>query len=374
MSGLKSIAILLPDLRPGGAESLHAALAEEWRRRGFSIRFVLRQKKGELLSGLSADISVADMQAPRVRNLVRPLVRYLRENPPNALLAAMWPLTVIAPIAARAACYSGRVVISEHAPQSLSYKGRGQIHRRFMSYSMKMCYPLADARVAVSAGVAYDMTCLSMLSNSEIKVISNPAATGAIASEYARPSALLGIRGPLILSVGTLKLVKRHDLLIRAFAKCAIPDATLCILGEGRERDKLEKLSRACGLEGKVLLPGHVPDPAPWYAHSNLFVLASDHEGFGNVIVEALEHGVPVVSTDCPGGPGEILDRGKYGDLVPVGDVDALTKAMEEALVRSHDRDALRQRAREFSIDKAGDAYLDLLIPGWRSQTRLDQS
>ena len=100
---------------------------------------------------------------------------------------------------------------------------------------------------------------------------------------------------------------------------------------------------------------------------SFLFVLSSDYEGFGNVIVEAMEYGLPLVSTDCPAGPREILDDGRYGTLVPVGDSGALTTAMIAALGKSHDRDALRSRARDFSVDKAADAYLDLLLPSWRS-------
>lgn len=366
MNVKKSIDILLPDLRPGGAESLHVALANDWERRGFSVRFVLRQERGDLLARLSPNVSVTTMNAKRVRNLFGPLVRHLRTDPPDAILAAMWPLTVIAPFAARAARFSGRVVISEHAPQSLSYKGRGWLHRRIMQLSMQSGYPLASARVAVSSAVAEDMAALSRVNKSQIEIIFNPAATGEVAAEYARPPGLDGRGGPLILSVGTLKAVKRHDLLIRAFAQCSFSNASLCILGEGRERENLWALVREHGLEERVLLPGHVSDPAPWYSHANLFVLASDYEGFGNVIVEALEHGVPVVSTDCPGGPGEILERGKYGDLVPVGDVDALADAMEASLVRTHDLVALRQRASHFSIDKACNSYLDLLVPQWR--------
>src|SRR5690606_26732556 len=137
----------------------------------------------------------------------------------------------------------------------------------------------------------------------------------------------------------------------------------LCILGEGEERPRLQALVDALGLDGRLLLPGYQSDPAPWYAHADLFVLSSDHEGFGNVIVEALEQGVPVVSTDCPSGPREILEGGKYGTLVPVGDAAALASAIDDALSREHNHDALKRRAQDFSVDKAADAYLDLLLP-----------
>jgi glycosyltransferase involved in cell wall biosynthesis len=172
--------------------------------------------------------------------------------------------------------------------------------------------------------------------------------------------------GPILLAVGTLKAVKRHDLLVRAFARMPRADATLCILGEGQERAGLETLIGSLGLQDRVLLAGYQADPAPWYAHADLFVLSSDHEGFGNVLVEALEHGLPVVSTNCPTGPHEILEDGKYGRLVPVGDVDALARAMDKALSANHDREQLKRRALDFSVEKAADAYLDLLLPDWR--------
>ncbi|UWX04047.1 glycosyltransferase [Pseudoxanthomonas sp. NC8] len=170
-----------------------------------------------------------------------------------------------------------------------------------------------------------------------------------------------------VLAVGMLKTPKDFPLLIRAFSLLrAQVDARLLILGEGTERARLEKLVHELGLQGMVMLPGYVADTAPFYAQSDLFVLSSDHEGFGNVIVEALEQGCPVVSTDCPSGPREILTDGRCGRLVPVGDVAALAAAMQESLASAHDHDALRARAQDFSVSRISDQYLDLLLPGWR--------
>jgi glycosyltransferase involved in cell wall biosynthesis len=363
------IAVLLPDLRPGGAERLHLTLAAEWIRRGIAVNFVLREARGALLEALPSGVRVVDLQALRVRHAFIPLRRYLQTSQAGALLAAMWPLTTIAPLAARSAGFKGRVVVSEHAPPSLSYADRGALHNVLMKTTMRLGYRLAYGRVGVSSGVADDMARLSGMDRSCIDVFHNPAATGhVLESGYPLPPALAGRTGPVLLAVGTLKAVKRHDLLIRAFARLPRADAALCILGEGEERAGLEALIGSLGLQERVLLAGYQADPAPWYAHADLFVLSSDYEGFGNVIVEALEHGLPVVSTNCPTGPHEILEEGKYGTLVPVGDVYALARAMEEALSASHDREQLKRRARDFSVDKAADAYLDLLLPDWRGQ------
>jgi glycosyltransferase involved in cell wall biosynthesis len=342
-------------------------LASEWLRSGIAVDFVLRQARGELLETLPRAVRVFDLQASRVRRTFAPLQRYLRTSEADGFLAAMWPLTTIAPMAARRAGYQGRVVISEHAPQSLSYANRGALHKTLMTATMRVGYRLADARVGVSSGVADDMARLSGMDRTRFSVIHNPAATGRVVEAgYAAPPTLAGRTGPILLTVGTLKAVKRHDLLIRAFARLPRKDATLCILGEGPERAALEALIGSLGLRDRVLLAGYQADPAPWYAHADLFVLSSDHEGFGNVIVEALEHGLPVVSTNCPTGPHEILEDGKYGTLVPLGDVEALARAMERALADEHDHALLKRRAQDFSAGKAADAYLDLLLPDWR--------
>lgn len=364
---IRKIAVFLPDLRPGGAERMRVQMAHEWLARGVGVDFVLCQAQGELLTQLPAGARVVDLQATRVRSSMLPLLHYLRHERPEALVAAMWPLTVVAPLAAKLVSFGGAVVVSEHEPLAIAYAGQGGLHRLSLRASMALGYRLADARIGVSSGVAEDMAKLAWMPRGKVCVVHNPAAGREGRKSQSRPGPLTDVKGPLILTVGTLKRVKRHDVLLDAFARIApATDATLCILGEGQNRVELEAQVSRLGLQGRVLLPGYASDPYPWYAHAGLFVLSSDHEGFGNVIVEALEHGVPVVSTDCPSGPREILQGGKHGTLVPVGDVDALAQAMRDALQSTHDHAALQARARDFAVDKIADEYLDHLLPGWR--------
>lgn len=358
------IGIVLPDLRPGGAERLHANLADEWARNGITTEFVLRNAVGELLDHLPESSRVVELKAARVRNVLWPLVKYLKKNKPDAIIAAMWPLTVFAPLAARLAGYQGRVIISEHSPLSIAYGRHGRLHRLVMRASQRFCYPLADVRVAVSSGIADDLATLSGLSRVQFTVIHNPAALGRANVDAACPEQLSGRPGPIILTVGTLKPVKRHDLLIEAFARLpASLGATLCILGEGQMREQLEHQIDRLGLQCRVLLPGFALVPGPWYAHSDLFVLSSDYEGFGNVIVEAMEYGLPVVSTDCPVGPTEILAGGQYGALVQVGDAQALSQAIFAALTQKGDQAALKLRAEDFSLQRIAQKYLDVISP-----------
>lgn len=365
------IAVLLPDLRGGGAEKMHLPMAEMWLEQGFAVDFVLLSRQGELLDFVSPKARVICLEAGRTVSAIRPLVRYLRASRPDGLLAAMWPLTTAAALASWIAGTPAVVVLSEHCNMSAQYAGWGWSHNMAMRFTMAWAFRKATHVVAVSQGVARDLAGLAWMEEPNFHVIYNPAATQGVSEVeqrlHARGTRKLG----LVLAVGSLKEQKNHALLIKAFAalRKKMP-CRLRILGEGPLRGNLEALIKECGMEPYIDLPGFVDDPASEYLAADLFVLSSDYEGFGNVIVEALEHGTPVVSTDCPSGPREILEDGKYGTLVPVGDVDALAAAMDDALSREHDREALKRRAQDFSVDKAADAYLELLLPGWRERTQ----
>ena len=148
--------------------------------------------------------------------------------------------------------------------------------------------------------------------------------------------------------------------MLHAFAQVASElDAGLVILGEGGLRATLEQDVQDLGLQGRVVLPGFHGDPTPWYQAADLFVLSSDFEGFANVVAEALACGTPVVSTDCPYGPAEILEHGRYGELVPVGDAVALAAGMRRAVRLLWDREALQRRALDFSIPRQAKMYLE---------------
>jgi glycosyltransferase involved in cell wall biosynthesis len=173
-------------------------------------------------------------------------------------------------------------------------------------------------------------------------------------------------RLPVILAVGRLTKAKDYPTLFRAFSLVRqVRPAKLLILGEGEERSNLERLAIELGIQNDVSMPGFVDNPFAFMAKASVFVLSSAWEGFGNVLVEALACGCPVVATDCRSGPREILDNGRYGRLVPVGDHEALAKAILETLDNPDfpaDRQTRLQRAMEFSIDAAVDKYLKVLL------------
>lgn len=362
------VAILLPDLQGGGAERVCINLANAFVGRGWKVDMVLMRAHGELMTLLDSRVRTVDFQAGRVRNVVVPLVRYLRRERPASLLANMWPLTALSILAKLLVGGRIRVVPVEHVVLSHSEIARRPAHMAAMRVLSRLLLRWADAVVCVSNGVAADLAMLTGTPRSMLTTVYNPI----VGTRNDEPSAPLPERAGAwlrsrhrLLSVGQFKAQKDHATLLRAFA--LLPresDAHLLLLGNGTLESALVELCGQLGIADRVTFAGFAPDPTPYYRAADLFVLSSAWEGFGNVIVEAMEQGTPVVSTDCQAGPSEILADGAYGTLVPVGDAAALAEAMRQALGQTHDAERLRARAREFSVDKAADAYLDLLLPG----------
>jgi len=250
---------------------------------------------------------------------------------------------------------------------------RGPIQTRLRFLRCRLLYPFASACVCISNGVADEMRTLGLIDEKKIRVIYNPAITDKLLADMEEPASHLWFdesalsATPVILGVGRLGDQKDFSTMIRAFALLVQhrllqrgPEPRLVILGEGKERPMLEKLVRELKLEGRVSLPGYVPNPYPYMKRAALFVLTSRFEGFGNVVAEALACGCTVVSTDCKSGPREILDDGRYGYLAKVGDAEDVARAMEEALSHPLPPEDLKKRSAFFSDSRAIEEYKKL--------------
>ncbi|MGM8885992.1 glycosyltransferase [Psychrobacter sp. 1U2] len=359
---MKKITILLPDMREGGVEKMRLILAKEWRSQ-YDVEFLLLSKRGGLLELIPKDIRVTVLNITRYRRLLPSLTRYIRQEKPEVILAAMWPLTVVAALATKLSLQKTICVISEHGILSAQYQPKGKWHDLGLRGSMALSYRLSNEVVAVSKGVAKDIALLSSLPLESIKVIYNPASKIEL-NNFQAKSPFAVNDGLAIIAVGRFKKVKNHALLIKAFALVREKvTAKLYIVGDGDLRGEYEALIGSLNLQQDVVLTGFVNDPSAYYIHADLFVLSSDYEGFGNVIVEAMDAGTPIVATDCESGPREILEEGKYGTLVPVGDVNALADAMLESLEQEHDHEALKRHAATFSVAKISAQYLAVMFP-----------
>ena len=346
---------------------MQLSLAEAFLARGCAVDLVLMRARGELLPLVPAGAGLVDLEAERLRHALWPLAGYLRRKRPDALLAAMWPLTAIAVWARGLARAPTRVILSDHTDFMAATAASSPTGRLKLKASMRLSYRRANGVVAVSGGAAHSIAQLAGMPADRVSVIHNPVRPPSPAKMRQSCTAATewaGHEGPRLIAVGSLKPAKDFALLLDAFAKVRRQaKARLLILGEGPLRLELEALKDGLGLDGVVDMPGFVTDSYPYLAKADLFILSSAWEGFGNVIVEALACGTPVVSTDCPSGPGEILEGGRYGRLVAVGDADALAQAILASLREDHDRDALIRRAGEFSVDTAAEEYLRLLLP-----------
>jgi glycosyltransferase involved in cell wall biosynthesis len=343
-------------------------LIREFVRRGFEVDLLLLRKEGPLLALLPREVNVVDLQAPQMRSAIFPLVRYLRRRRPRVIQVSMWPLTILAVLAQRLSGSRSHLVMSDHTTLSKHHAHLSPIGRGMMKTSIRILYPLADARVIVSNKAADDLAALAGITRSSISVIYNPiAAPEPDVSSSLEVEAAWGSGAARILTVGSLKEEKNHTLLIRAFARLtAHRTAKLIILGEGPMMGRLRAAALQEGVAEHVLLPGFVVDAWPFYRSADLFVLSSDYEGYPLVLIEAMLSGVQIVSTDCDSGPREILAGGQYGALVPCGDEAALAAAMEHRLENPLPRESLRERAEALSGTDAVEAYLRVMLPNDR--------
>lgn len=360
-SGKARISMLLPNLCGGGAERASVNMANSLAGRGVPVEMVLLSARGEFLDELDPRVRVFDLGVDRFRTLLPKLVGYLRSNTPDVLIANMWPLTGVAVLARWLARVVTRVVVVEHINWSASHHA-GSLATRL---GMRWLFPRAHQIVAVSQGVADDLATFARLDRHRIRVIYNAIVDAAQAVPGAGDLDCADwLTGPhrKIIAIGSFKAQKNFPLLLEAFARLVEGvDARLLVLGEGPGRPQLEQRIAQLGLAGLVFLPGFSRVPGFYLSRADLFVLSSDFEGFGNVIVEALHAGVPVVSTRCPSGPDEILEDGRLGKLVPVGDAGALAAAMRRSLQEPPVRSALVERAAFFSIDRSVDEYLTVV-------------
>ncbi len=379
----------------GGAERVTVHVARGLAELGYRVDFVMGRVEGNFLDEIPATVNVIDLRvrhpwqalptlarrttdlaalspilfspgAPRVLGAIPGLAEYLRRNRPVALITALNYPSITALLARDVANTATRVVISvqNHLSQSVAHaqeRRTAVVHRLARHF-----FPRADEIVVPSDGLAVDLSAVTAIPRERITTIPNPVITPEMSQRAAEPLSHPWFAPggpPVLLGIGKLKPQKDFTTLIQAFALLrARQPARLMILGEGPERGPLERLARELGVAEDVALPGFAANPFAYLARAQVFALSSRWEGFGNVVAEALAMGCPVVSTDCQSGPREILEGGRYGTLVPVGDAEALAEALAATLARPPNREAIRARGSRFSVDRAARAYAEVAL------------
>lgn len=362
--GPKKLSIYLPSLRGGGAERVMVTLANGFAARGHKVDLVLARAKGPYLVDVDQAVRVVDLNTGGVFKSLPGLVRYLRRERPDAMLSAMSHANVIALTARWLAGVPTRLVVSERASLEGVSKYYNSPRDRLIRQLMRWTYPCADGVTVVARAMIDDIAGELGVERSRIHAIYNPVVTPAIAqaaNEVPGHPWFADGGPPVILGVGRLSAEKGFPALIKAFALLRQQrPARLLILGEGNDRLLLENLVQELGLMADIALPGFDPNPYAYMRLADLFVLSSRFEGLPGALIQAMACGTPVVSTDCPTGPAEILENGCWGRLVPVGDIAALTRAMVETM-DENDHPDVRRRAADFDEKQAVTRYLEVM-------------
>ncbi|MSU54580.1 MAG: glycosyltransferase [Candidatus Staskawiczbacteria bacterium] len=361
------VAFFLPSFEIGGAERNTLKLLSFLDRHSFSPSLVLAQKKGGFLERIPADVPIAGLQSFGYLGTLLALRRYLLKNRPDVLVSAFPHFNVICLLARQLAGVATKVVITEHTPFSLLAITARNFFNKFVTIfflplAMKMYYPKAGAVICVSQGVANDITKLTAVKN--ISVIYNPIVDGELRqlAEQSIGHPWFGGAIPVLIAVGRLAKAKDYPTLFKALKIIlAKQPVRLLILGEGPEENTLKKMVAGMGLSEHIDFLGFCANPYAYMKKSSVFVLSSIQEGFGNAIVEAMACDTPVVSTDCPSGPREIIENGKNGILVPVADTAMLSKAivsvLEDGVLRASLIKEGALRTQYFSVQKSVTMY-----------------
>ena len=356
------LALFLPSLEGGGAERIMVNLAEGFAKRGVVTDLVLARAEGPYLSQLSSEVNLIDLSAPRVLFSTSSLAKYLRTSRPDALISALDYANLVAVWAKRLARTDTKVLVTVHNQLTVPRTGRRGVKESTVLGLMRPFYPWADEIIAVSDGVADDVTDTTGIPRHLISTIYNPVVSDAMLAKGAGAVNSAWLKEddpPVILGIGRFTEQKDFPTLVRAFDLVRRSHAAkLIILGEGPLRGELEALIAELGLEESVVLPGFVDNPYAYLKRAAVFALSSKWEGLPTVLIEALALGTPIVATNCKSGPDEILQGGRYGTLVPISDVQALADALKETLETSEQSQPASEAYERFTMDAAVDAYL----------------
>jgi glycosyltransferase involved in cell wall biosynthesis len=366
-----SIVFVINSLTAGGAEGALVDLLTylEQPLRAYTVHLVLLDVEEELHAAPPwVEKHYLNAKFSFIRSTVL-LARLLRELAPAVAISFLNRANCANVITAKLARHP--CIISERTHPTTRF--RTGLEAMITKAIMRLTYPLADHVIAVSEGVREDLIESFGVPRAKTRVIYNPIDVDAIGKKALEAPSIRLVK-PYIISVGRLVPSKNFRLLIKAYRATAVTE-DLVIVGEGEERRALEELASSLGLEGRVILPGHVQNPYPLVAAARLFVSSSNLEGFPNALIEAMALGCPVVATDCDTGPMEIL-MGKrqarctevmlaeYGLLVPVESAVLLAEAIRiggTENVRGTYSQRARERARDFGIRRSVDQYWSVI-------------
>jgi glycosyltransferase involved in cell wall biosynthesis len=366
----KKVAFYLPNLAGGGVSGAVVNLMNQLTfSKEVEVLMVLNKKEGEFLRYLDSNIEIFELDTKRLRDSLFSLLKFLKKIKPDVLISGQSHVNTIALMANQMLRKKIKVIITEHGNLQEGLKDVRNPTKIILLTLMKNFYPKADKVISVSKGVEKTLLKYIKMDKSKMEVIYNPIISDLIyerAEEPLNHKWFTSKEIPVILSVGRLSKEKDFENLLQAFSivKSKV-DSRLLIVGEGPERDHLEKLIKKLDLQDSVDLYGFEENPYKFFKNADLFVLSSKTEGLGNVLVEALCLRRKIVSTDCPSGPEEVLKKGKFGKLVPPEDTLKLAEGIIDQLKQPTseipNNNELEEWLKEFEVNYVTERYLNLI-------------
>jgi glycosyltransferase involved in cell wall biosynthesis len=359
------LAVVLRAFEGGGAQRDMVLLCNALAAKGVRIAVLALCVDGPLRALLDPAIAVAEIPGRQIRYAIPGLRRLVRAMAPGLVISSEAALNLCTLIAMRTLPRRSRpkVILREVGSPSIAQDRDPHLQNRIAYRILRRLYSHADRIIALTEGARRDLVANFAVPPQMISVmLSNAVVPPATANRIAQWDGETGRESDLIVCVGRLSPEKDQRTLIRAMT--LLPPARrwrLAIVGAGTERGALEVLARQHGVADRIVFTGHVADPFAFMMRARVAVCASIYEGLGNAIIEALACGTPVVSTDCPYGPAEILQGGRYGTLIPLGDAAAMAAAIELALSKAVDRGPLRLRGLDYTAARAAERFLEIV-------------
>lgn len=361
---ISSITFILGSLRGGGVQKATFRLISEFQKLGKATNLIIINHDGSLKDQIPSGCKVIDLKVKRARDAYWKLKQSLIELKPEIIISAQTHINVLIILVRLLSNISFKLIVVEHITFNKELLSRGIFFEKMRPLLIKLFYRFADEVVAVSPGSSKSIHEFSKY-NKEIQVIRNGLDLEHIkeqAKEFVAHSWINNNKIKLLVSMGRFSHQKNFPLLLKSFSMLPnIQSYRLIILGEGAEKENLKSVAEELNISQYIDFYGFTENPYPILTAADLFVLSSNWEGFANVVIESLACGVPIVATNCPGGPADILSNQPFGKIVPMNNPEQMASAIEQLTDLEIDKSSIIEYSENFTIKNTAQQYIDLI-------------